>query len=1792
MIPTSVTGSPPPTAANLLAGSNNNGNGSGGSTNNSVLLGIASLILEGRAIAEDEYAVQTSYADISSAILSVNSGECGRQSPKPSTSRAAFGENYFSGASSSAFSIDLANYQTRKSSNSPELSTSLLRDYYGSSSDSASSSVESNHSRWSQKLSQLRQESPNAQQQGLAARQRIAVECPTGSEAEFVALAINTDKHSVTEEKRNVGDFDILRRMSINQMNFYNSPNSVNNSGSGGSSLNSIGGVGGGGSSENFMCSLQSLASNRCLGVGGNPLLANIKSPRYSYSKEVSISPRLSTSSLSQYHHHQQQHQRDTTPSSGSVIQSPLTTNACYTSSTSPNVGAGSGNNKEYLLRKTNTTQRMAIPCKNQASAKSPPTTNLNTARPLFHNLNSHIFRRETIQNSLNFSNATNVSNTAALAIANKNSSRNQTCPQQGPHCDQFLRKMGLAKGDALETEEHHCDMSYVNLTCTRWRAYCIKMENILARGEPICIEVYLGPVGHKVLLEQWIITQKEKQPPPTMTLPSLCSAIRSQLYFSQISAWCDLIKKSDKTIYETGRIIYTTPSTTSAAGDLATTTGTTHNPTSTIATGTSTTSTHNPTVTVTTTSLDGNGGGGGSATLSGGAVIVGCNKRRPSSPRLNIFYRIKQYDSTACFNSKPNVHNFPNVNITESCSVSVCLKSLPRITGGIPKVGTLTAQQQQQNSTPLLTANSQSPTEIVAVKSKTILATKVTLTPTNNVSATAMKTTTTINANKPTISIMNCDKNDNLNEHHQEQQRDKTFTSTLRCSYSSSCAINSNKIKPVSSPCYDTERNEDTDFGYGLNFDLSAGGDGCGFGGDIVVDCDGSNSSISTNNCGNLSHREKQLLKYRKRMMKRDKKQQQRKTNDISITHQMKTEPYDTINNMEEGHEYDDDHNQQQQQKCKNYVADVSEDCVKQSVSNAQRQLLPNNPNIINSIPSTNQQQQQQHHVKMISTGTQTVSNSCTSCGSEKSMICLKCNPLKSNTDADTTLAETTSSFAYEEMDAESSSSSSTASSLSSSDIIHTPRNKAELLLQAIQRTPKSNKKHKHKSKDSKDSNQMAAIKQKQPQLQPTPANNSNHARNSNTVRTLISAPAAPKNNSNSDMVVGCQLCKRQKTQHHFNSSSMIEDSNPDENNSSSIPNSSLNSSSSSSSSNIRDVNISNSSNNSKASTDCNDDDASSNDGEDKDIDGGKMLSSDSVDNVSYVMDVNSENEIAKVASTRSSDVYVVHETMEEEYFESSTKLTPHIDRCCLVAKLNYGTEKHRSTCSTPPLVQEQLINSFPIEDVSITAQFKTPSPREQQQNIGQGKKTQQPHKQTPKPNLLHIACNFNKNLDEPLMSKSTNVVMSTNITPSTHNPLLLRRSLPKVNLTPIFCNSSSMMAVANTSSPIPIANGVSNGSASSASVKSADINITEASPTFSFESPLSPASPLAVQKSNSAPTLPNSNSNSLSPRFVKASAIYKRRSRHLSDRSDRSSLCSDEQFSDEDVDSGMYSPFATSPVKLRTRLAAVFGHKPLLGNLEESLLQRRLVPKIEVMGFKLLLGASGGFCPTQLTIPAAAYFYELKGETLSTPYLCEIRLPRKGYTVPRCGTVQATLLNPMGMVVRMFVIPYDMRDMPSLHQTFIRQRILADTGMQDSITDDINQNVNSDIGDDNGLHNKSKSVTINTKQLPQYQQIQKSQQQRSPQCIHENPLGHFMSADNMKSLRYSIHLRFQTSRSGRLMLHTDIRLLISRRTDCDTAAAHAKGVLEAPNELITNTVMPTNPKYSARQDQTNSKI
>lgn len=148
-------------------------------------------------------------------------------------------------------------------------------------------------------------------------------------------------------------------------------------------------------------------------------------------------------------------------------------------------------------------------------------------------------------------------------------------------------------------------------------------------------------------------------------------------------------------------------------------------------------------------------------------------------------------------------------------------------------------------------------------------------------------------------------------------------------------------------------------------------------------------------------------------------------------------------------------------------------------------------------------------------------------------------------------------------------------------------------------------------------------------------------------------------------------------------------------------------------------------------------------------------------------------------------------------------------------------------------------------------------------------------------------------------------------------------------------------------------------------------------------------------IHKSNSAPTFnPIYSPTSLSPRFYKQAAIIKRRSRHLSDKSsERSSIGSEEQLSDEEFGCGLDNTFSPSisPNKqlIRFNKSVPQRLKPFLGTLEESLFQNRIDPKFQIQGYKVLLGASGGFCPTQLTIPAITSLYELKSENISTPYM-----------------------------------------------------------------------------------------------------------------------------------------------------------------------------------------------------------
>ncbi|CAH0717055.1 unnamed protein product, partial [Brenthis ino] len=193
------------------------------------------------------------------------------------------------------------------------------------------------------------------------------------------------------------------------------------------------------------------------------------------------------------------------------------------------------------------------------------------------------------------------------------------------------------------------------------------------------------------------------------------------------------------------------------------------------------------------------------------------------------------------------------------------------------------------------------------------------------------------------------------------------------------------------------------------------------------------------------------------------------------------------------------------------------------------------------------------------------------------------------------------------------------------------------------------------------------------------------------------------------------------------------------------------------------------------------------------------------------------------------------------------------------------------------------------------------------------------------------------------------------------------------------------------------------------------------------------------------------------------------------------------------------------------------------LLGSFEESALKGRLEPVATVHGFSAELGASGAFCPPHRRLPVTAFFYAPGGT--NAPYMGHINLGPGGYRVASSGTIQVSLFNPHGTLVKMFVVLYDLRAMPPLARTFLRQRTLYMPAGADP---------------------------------------------PAPDRVH-------------KWLRYLIHLRFMTSKSGKLYLHTDIRILVSRKADLDTATAHS--ALFKP--LSNNDALPSSSKAKEKPEK-----
>ncbi|MEQ2277270.1 hypothetical protein XENORESO_000319 [Xenotaenia resolanae] len=202
----------------------------------------------------------------------------------------------------------------------------------------------------------------------------------------------------------------------------------------------------------------------------------------------------------------------------------------------------------------------------------------------------------------------------------------------------------------------------------------------------------------------------------------------------------------------------------------------------------------------------------------------------------------------------------------------------------------------------------------------------------------------------------------------------------------------------------------------------------------------------------------------------------------------------------------------------------------------------------------------------------------------------------------------------------------------------------------------------------------------------------------------------------------------------------------------------------------------------------------------------------------------------------------------------------------------------------------------------------------------------------------------------------------------------------------------------------------------------------------------------------------------------------------------------------------------------------------RSLLGNFEESILKGRFSPSGQIEGFTAEIGASGSYCPQHVTLPVQVTYYDISEHSAPSPFLGVISLEplgKKGYSIPKAGTIQVTLFNPNKTVVKMFLVTYNFGDMPVNHMTFLRHRIFL-------------------VPVEEGTEEKDEA----------------------------SPGGAVL--DRKRILCYLIHLRFQSSKSGKIYLHNDIRLLFSRKSiEVDTGI---------PYELKSFTEVPRNPKYSPR--------
>ncbi|KAH0612642.1 uncharacterized protein H6S33_009022 [Morchella sextelata] len=120
-------------------------------------------------------------------------------------------------------------------------------------------------------------------------------------------------------------------------------------------------------------------------------------------------------------------------------------------------------------------------------------------------------------------------------------------------------------------------------------------------------------------------------------------------------------------------------------------------------------------------------------------------------------------------------------------------------------------------------------------------------------------------------------------------------------------------------------------------------------------------------------------------------------------------------------------------------------------------------------------------------------------------------------------------------------------------------------------------------------------------------------------------------------------------------------------------------------------------------------------------------------------------------------------------------------------------------------------------------------------------------------------------------------------------------------------------------------------------------------------------------------------------------------------------------------------------------------------VGSYEESILNGRMsttpskplsfVAQIGVLGIGKCKASLR--CPAHVTLPFPAYFYSVGDYDSPSPYPSKVPPGIGGaYRIPQRGQLQIVIKNPNKTAVKLFLVPYDLKDMDAGTKTFIRQK------------------------------------------------------------------------------------------------------------------------------------------------------